>query len=217
MINDKSRSIIIEFTNSPIATLSYYHIITFIQFLPMKFIFMITLIWFIPLNSLAQDHDSVMQTLPSNSFANDYKTTHPSLKYSYTDSTQTHNYSNNWDFDGDVQKDSLYFIGTHGAHLYYYVSIVLSSNHQTYNFEFLEIDAPYLGAANMSKKSIIDADGLWRQFFVNDFTNDGLMDICLHLDEHHANFPKKWKRKGLTSNPILITYQKKHLALKNFR
>lgn len=178
---------------------------------------MITLIWFIPLNALAQDHDSVMQALPSNSFANDYKTTHPSLKYSYTDSTQTHNYSNNWDFDGDGKTDSLYFVGTHGAHLYYYVSIVLSSNHQTKNFEFLELDAPYLGDLDLSMRSIFDPNEISPQFIVNDYTNDGLMDIYVHLNEHPANYPKKWKRKGLTSNQILITYEKKHLALKNFR
>src|SRR5688500_10540773 len=42
------------------------------------------------------------------------------LNYSYDPATQTHNYSKNWDFDSDGETDSLYFIGTGGAHLYFY-------------------------------------------------------------------------------------------------
>jgi hypothetical protein len=41
-----------------------------------------------------------------------------SLHYSYSLANQTHNYSGNWDFDGDGNTDELYFIGTGGAHLY---------------------------------------------------------------------------------------------------
>jgi hypothetical protein len=59
--------------------------------------------------------------LPSNSFRNDYLKSNPNLKYNYDSATQIHNYSHNWDFDKDGVKDELYFVGTNGAHLYYFL------------------------------------------------------------------------------------------------
>src|SRR3954471_2996099 len=67
-------------------------------------------------------------TVPGNSCQPYFNSKKVSINYSYSVSTQTHDYSNNWDFDGDGKTDNLYFIGTGGAHLYFYLRIVLSSD-----------------------------------------------------------------------------------------
>ncbi len=43
---------------------------------------------------------------PSNSFENEYRKTNPALTYSYDSAVQTHNYSNNWDFDREIGRAS---------------------------------------------------------------------------------------------------------------
>lgn len=65
--------------------------------------------------------------IPSNSFENEYRISNPTLNYSYDEISQIHNYSNNWDFDNDGIKDQIYFVGTSGAHVYYFLRVVLSS------------------------------------------------------------------------------------------
>jgi len=57
----------------------------------------------------------------SNSFESQYRKSNPTLKYSYDNISQIHNYSNNWDFDNDGVKDEIYFIGTGGAHLFFFL------------------------------------------------------------------------------------------------
>ena len=56
----------------------------------------------------------------SNSFENTYRKSNPTLKYKYDNYAQVHDYSNNWDFDKDGINDEVYFVGTGGAHVYYF-------------------------------------------------------------------------------------------------
>ena len=150
-----------------------------------------------------------------NSYKNIYANSNPTLLYSYTGSTQTHDYSGNWDFDKDGKKDRLYFIGNGGAHLYYHLRIVLSSDNTARDFPFLAFDLPILGNISELKKSNTGFPVL-PQFVVHDFDADGVDEIYLHLDTMHCPIPRKWKRKGLTSPYILVKYKNQQLLLKNF-
>ena len=79
----------------------------------------------------------IAQNAVANSFEEVLKRTCPLLKYSYNDSSQTHNYSGNWDFDADGKADELYFIGNGGAHLYFHLRIILSSDELENYFQFI--------------------------------------------------------------------------------
>lgn len=133
-----------------------------------------------------------------------------SIHYSYTAATQTHNYSNNWDFDGDGKKDELYFIGTGGAHLYFYLRIVLSSDNKMQNFPFLELDMPCLSNIN-------DIDNAF--FVVDKFASmksNGRNDkIYLRLDAS-ADIPLKWKKKEVKPNRLLVTYERGKIIIKDY-
>jgi len=87
------------------------------------------------LSVFSQQTDSI--EFPSNSFEKDYHKSNPTLIYSYDSISQTHNYSNNWDFDKDGIKDELYFVGTGGVHLYYYLKVILSSEKKSKEFNFI--------------------------------------------------------------------------------
>jgi len=92
------------------------------------------------------------QDMPSNSYDIFYSKNNPTLKYSYDNQTQTHNYSDNWDFDKDGKADRLFFKGTGGAHLYFYLQVILSSDNKTHDLKFIESDNPVLPPDSVTKK-----------------------------------------------------------------
>lgn len=142
-----------------------------------------------------------------------------SINYSYDVITQTHNYSNNWDFDGDGKTDQLYFIGTGGARLYFYLRIVLSSDKKIRNFPFLELDMPCVGNISELNNHRLSPPPLFPQFVVDKFydeESDNLNDkIYLHLDRS-SEIPKKWKKKGVTSHYLLLQYKNGEITIRNF-
>ncbi|MDP2162166.1 MAG: VCBS repeat-containing protein [Flavobacterium sp.] len=161
--------------------------------------------------SLAQS-DSIIE-VPSNSFEKVYKTKYPNLHYSYNDLSQTHDYSNNWDFDGDGKNDSLFFIGNGGVHLYFHLQLRLSSDRQTYDFPFLAIDF-----LNLFTELELDNEGMpniIQQFVVADFDDDKLPEIYINLDRQ-SKIPHKWEKKRLTSHLVIIDYSNGRLDLKNY-
>lgn len=154
-----------------------------------------------------------LQSLPSNSYKEIYKKKYPKLNYSYNENTQTHDYSNNWDFDGDGKKDKLFFIGDGGAHLYFHLQIWLSSDKNTYDFPFLVIDNPFL-----NKEIELDSKGkpnTFQQFVVANFDTDKLPEIYINLDKQ-SEIPNNWKKRGLTSHQVIVDYSKGKLELKNY-
>lgn len=162
--------------------------------------------------SLAQS-DSIIE-VPSNSFERAYKKEYPDLNYSYNDLSQTHDYSNNWDFDGDGKNDSLIFIGNGGAHLYFHLQLRLSSDSKKYDFPFLAIDFP-----NLFTELELDSEGMpntVQQFVVADFDDDKLPEIYISLDRQ-SEIPDDWKKKGLTSRLVIVDYSNGRLNLKNYR
>jgi hypothetical protein len=107
----------------------------------MKVLFTVVLVIF-TLTSFSQKADII--DTPSNSFESQYRITNPTLIYSYDTINKIHNYSNNWDFDNDGIKDELYFVGTGGAHLYYFLKVVLSTDHTPREFSIMLSDYPML-------------------------------------------------------------------------
>src|SRR5689334_20046456 len=89
----------------------------------------------------------------------------------------SYNYSNKWDFDGDKRADSLFFVGNGGAHTYFYLRIILSSDGKQRDFKSIQIDMPYLISFEELTwgKNIV-------QFVVHDFNADGISDIYLNFN-----------------------------------
>ncbi len=160
------------------------------------------------------------QELVSNSCQPYFDHHKRSIHYSYSVSSQIHDYSNNWDFDGDGTTDGLYFIGTGGAHLYFYLRMVLSSDKEVRDFPFLELDMPCLGDISELKNSKFYPPPIFPQFVVDSFHSNGLGSdandkIYLHLDSY-ATIPTEWKKKGVSSRHLLLHYDKGQMTIKNF-
>ena len=149
----------------------------------------------------------------SNSFSSAYRKEYPQLHYSYNDASQIHDYSGNWDLDGDGKNDSILFIGgTGGAHLYYHLKITVSGSDRSYEFPAFEIDFPYL---DKSENICKDKSSYLYIFAVSDFDHDGLKDIYLSFDSQ-TPIPHNWKHKGITSHQIIIQYKGKKVVVRNF-
>lgn len=163
--------------------------------------------------NLYSQSDTSDQSLPSNSFEEIYKIRHPKLKYAYNSLTQTHAYSDNWDFDGDGKKDKLLFVGDGGVHLYYHLQLWLSSEKKTHDFPSLAIDYPFL--FNKIDVNIQGETNSLVQFVVANFDTDELPEIYINLNKENA--PNKCKSKKLSSYQMIIDYRKNSLVLINFR
>jgi hypothetical protein len=153
--------------------------------------------------------------MPTNSFEAIYKEKRPTLIYRYDVEKQVHNYSNNWDFDGDGIKDEVYFKGDGGAHLYYYLVIVLSVDKKVRNFTYLDTDFPFL---NVDNDSHYEANNRIFNigFTIFDYNKDGIMDILIHLDKKSFLFQhKRLERKGVFSSSIVLSFNKGKIQLKD--
>lgn len=140
---------------------------------------------------------------PSNSFETEYRKSNPTLTYSYSESSQTHNYSNNWDFDKDGIKDELYFVGMGGAHLYYYLKVILSSDKKTREFNFVQLDFPFLiGTDTLKIEKTVSG------FVVANVGKDLTPTIIVPLDDntYHAVKKELTKRNIKTKN-IAISFE----------
>lgn len=140
--------------------------------------------------------------LPSNSFESTYRKSNPTLTYSYDSASQAHNYSNNWDFDKDGIKDEVYFVGTGGAHLYYFLKVVLSTDHKPREFDFIQSDFPLLTATdtlNFGKKPL--------GFVVTDFNINSTPTIIVWLDEQTFYGNKELKKRNIKKMNVMISFE----------
>lgn len=141
--------------------------------------------------------------LPSNSFENAYHKSNPTLTYSYDSISQIHNYSNNWDFDKDGIKDELYFVGTGGAHLYYYLKVVLSSDKKTREFNFVQSDFPFLTATDT-----LDIEKTQIGFIVADLGQNLTPTIIVRLDDQSYCADKKiLADKKIKTRNVVIRFE----------
>lgn len=138
---------------------------------------------------------------PTNSYSKLYEGTN--IHYSYSEDTQTHDYSGNWDFDGDSIADGLLFIGDGGAHLQFYPKIHLSSTDTTFVFPDLSLDMPIYEADYPPKAgfSTLDFyhfhDGEIPSLVMNVSSQKGYEQVVLSYD----GFP--WKEIKIIKSPIL--------------
>lgn len=115
----------------------------------------------------------------------------------------SYNYSNKWDFDGDTKPDSLYFIGNGGAHSYFYLKIILSSDNLSRDFPTVQLDMPYIHT--------IESIKMWNknpgiQFAVGDLNKDGRTDIYLNFNNPFGSIPKSWRNKGIKTKNVLLSF-----------
>ena len=142
----------------------------------------------------------------SNSYLEQYQKTNPSLHYSYENEKQTHNYSNNWDFDGDNINDEVYFIGNGGAHLYYFLRIVLSSDKIFRNFNFLQLDLPVLPTEVELLLRDYNPETSAANFAVFDDGQDKTSDLFVRLDEKTFQLCETILRKnGIKTRFVLVS------------
>lgn len=154
-------------------------------------------------------HSSIAQVDNfTNSFEQIYQQTNPTLNYMYDQDKQIHNYSNNWDLDNDGVNDEVFFVGTGGAHLYYFLRIVLSSDKIVRDFSFLESDFPVLSAAEALTKMDFNPEKHQIQFAVFEFDKDNMDAIFIRLDDSSFRAGQKTlKRKGVKTNHIVLTFK----------
>jgi len=159
-------------------------------------------------------------TVSGNSCQSYFEIKKVNIHYSYSVRNQTHDYSNNWDFDGDGKTDKLYFIGNGGAHLYFHLRLILSSDKKIRDFPFLNLDMPCLGEIAELKNAKFYPPPAFPQFVVDNFATGGLGDnandkIYLHLDKY-STIPSELKKRGVTSRYLLLYYDKREITIKNF-
>lgn len=153
----------------------------------------------------------------SGSFETMYRHTHPGLIYSYDAAAQVHNYSGNWDFDGDGQKDSVLFRGNGAVHVYYYLDIVLSSGRNTRNFPGLAFDQPFLASVTDLEQSGREGMPALLQFVVHDFDHEGNPDLYLNFNPDFSRPPHAWKKQGIHAGPVILAYKNRHWTVRSYK
>lgn len=155
-------------------------------------------------------------SINGNSFEKWYQQNNPSLQYSYDAINQIHNYSGNWDLDNDTQADQVFFIGTGGAHLYFYLRVILSSNSKTQNFPFLETDFPLLDADSIILNPNFNPVKSRAYFAVYNNSSQKAKALFLRLDEAVFSTEKNTlKKKGITTNTVTLFFKNALPVLKN--
>jgi len=151
----------------------------------------------------------------SNSFEETYKKTNPTINYFYDENEQIHNYSNNWDFDNDGINDDVYFVGTGGAHLYYFLRVILSSDQIVRDFPYLISDFPILPSNEESTQSNFNPQKTFFTIFDIDEKNNNA--IFIRLDDISFLVSKKiLKSKKIKTNLIVLTFKNGKTILKDF-
>lgn len=141
--------------------------------------------------------------LPTNSFADYFKES--TVKYAYHDPSQIHDYSGNWDLDGDAVPDSVKFIGNGGAHLQYHLFLHLSKAKTGKAFPWLYTDFPLL-ESYASLKVRDSSNNTLPKFVVHDFNGDGLKDIYLNAGDAGYPLPPQFSETGLNSPEVIVAY-----------
>ncbi len=149
----------------------------------------------------------------SNSFENNYRTENPTLIYCYDEISEIHNYSHNWDFDNDGIKDELYFVGTGGAHIYYFLRIVLSSDKKVRNLNFIQSDFPLLTATD-TLNSVKSSVG----FAINKLGKELTPSIIVSLDKStYYAFKLELKKQKIKTRNCTISFNDGKLKFGSFR
>ncbi|MEO6722195.1 MAG: hypothetical protein ABIN67_17645 [Ferruginibacter sp.] len=125
----------------------------------------------------------------------------------------SYNYSNKWDFDGDSKNDSLYFIGNGGAHTYFFLRIILSSDGLIRNFPTIQIDMPFFATIETLNKLGQNSSV---QFVISDFDNNKTQDIYLNFNNPFGFIPKAWENKGVKTKNVLLSFAGTIISVKDY-
>ncbi len=139
------------------------------------------------------------------------------VQYIYNSETNSkelsYNYSNKWDFDGDKRNDSLFFIGNGGAHTYFYLRIILSSDGRQRDFRSVHIDMPYF----VSREELLKwGKNPGIQFIVSDFNDDGVSDIYLNFNNPFGHIPANWKNNGIKTKYVVLSFKERKEIVKDY-
>lgn len=155
--------------------------------------------------------------MPTNSFASYCRQKIPSICYEYDSIKQIHNYSNNWDFDKDGIADQVYFIGTGGAHLYFYLRVLLSSDNAKRDFPFIESDFPMLPPNYDFTKTGYKPNS--NQTFFAVFKNEAEDNLTIFIKLDNATFSvtrNVLKKKGVNTNLVTLSFNNGKTLFKDF-
>lgn len=145
------------------------------------------------------DHDSSKHRIKRIDFQ---------LQHHYDSLKQVHDYSNNWDFDGDSIADQLFFIGTGGAHLYFYPRIILSSDHIIIEFRRIETDFPVLQVGERSEDRTSFLERLIGfAIFENGNNERRVCNLVIRLDRQ-SKTAYYYKYPERHSDILIITFNK---------
>ncbi len=166
----------------------------------MRFIYCIV---FAVISICANSQDSTAIQKLSNSFEEAYRKSIPTLAYRYDSILQIHNYSDNWDFDCDGINDSLYFIGTGGAHLYYYLKVTLSSLQLSYLFEFIQLDYPFFYPSELGYDGMLNLG-----FSVKAKGLNNPPALMVKLDQNTFNaFESELQKRAIVNGRVAIFFE----------
>ncbi|MFK7783980.1 MAG: hypothetical protein AB8B56_02630 [Crocinitomicaceae bacterium] len=129
------------------------------------------------------------------------------IKYSHIQKTNTHDYSENWDFDGDGKKDSIRFESDGGAHLQFFLVISLSSESHPQYFDWIFTDDPLLQPLDSLPET--SAEYTSTNFVVSDFNGDERNDIYINVGNYGESLPDNFEKLGLNDSKIVLFYDKK--------
>lgn len=138
----------------------------------------------------------------SNSYASLY--TVYNINYSYLEKSQIHDYSDNWDLDGDGILDRVMFVGNGGAHLIYRLLIYISSTDDFIFYPYLCTDMPVYSPSD----SLISNVNATPSFVVYDFNDDGKDDIYFKLINDNY-IPDTLKQMGIETTKLILNYNEK--------
>lgn len=152
-----------------------------------------------------------------NSFAKIYKQNNSTITYKYDSLNQTHNYSGNWDFDLDGTADEVYFVGTGGAHLYYYLKVVLSNDNRRKEFRYIQSDFPIFSYPDKNGLNYDPIEAL-AQFTVADFDGDKKPDIYIRLDnQSFLSAKKSLKKHRIRTQSIILSFVGSKAILRDYK
>lgn len=174
----------------------------------MRFSLILLLIGCIEPNNSKSNDSKLLEpdklALQSNSFSHYFRKSN--INYSYTEKTQTHDYSGNWDFDGDGKNDSIRFEGDNGAHLHFYLVIGLSSKSNPQYFDWIYTDTPLFHPEDSLPEKSTGYLGI--NFVVHDFNGDLIDDIFINVGDYHQGLPFKFEELGFNDSKIVLCYDK---------
>ena len=168
------------------------------------------------LSIIAHAQTDTLDVERAMSFKEMYAKKNPALKYSYNPYSYIHDYSGNWDLDGDGVPDKILFVGDNAAHVYYGLLIMLSSDNEIRDFSWINIDMPVLGDASDLAKPANEV-AYFPQFAVGDFDGNGKPELFIGMDNSGHTIPDKWKKRGVNSRHLLLMYEKGQVVVKNYK